>query len=669
MVDAIWKAVEGLGFDGGVVLEPGAGSGNFIGHAPSNAHMIGVELDPVTAGIAHYLYPDASIRRVVRRHPDARGLRRRRRRQRAVREVRGQRPQVQREAAAQHPQPLHHQVAGADQARRCRRAPHVPLHDGRRGRQGPPRDGEVRRPRHRRPPPRRRAQEGRRHRRHHRPARVPAPRRRPGPGGDQSWIESSKADINGHEIPVNNYFQNNPGQVLGEVTTGRGQFSDHDLVGQGQGESTRSCRRPSPAPCRRAGPATRTTASARPRTSGPSRTGSRRCSTLAAPAAKATSRTRTGSSPSSRTAPSSSTRSRSRRPRSCSGSSRCGTSRRRLLSEEAQHEQDTPRIQQLRKALNDAYDEYVREHGPINRFTWTTRKNPKTGEETQSRLNPQQGAFRKDPSSALVYALEKFDPETGTATKASIMSERVVAPRKPVEHADTPTRPSRSSSTPTATPTSARSPGCSAPTRRRRGNGSAGSSTTTRTTRSGSSPPPSTCRGTSAPSSRAREAAAAGGDRFQANVDALEQVLPKDLLPGEIDGRLGAAWIGHEDVQQFLQEITGDRYLKVKHPGGSLWDVEGGSYGIAARNQYGTDRMPAGKLAQKLLQQKPIEVFDTSSARTPTAGTSGSSTPTPPRPRRRRPPSCRNGSPSGCGRTRSAPSGSPRSTTRSSTPW
>lgn len=61
-VQAIWSAVRELGFDGGMVLEPGCGSGNFIGLAPAEARMVGVELDPVTAGIAAALYPHAEIR-------------------------------------------------------------------------------------------------------------------------------------------------------------------------------------------------------------------------------------------------------------------------------------------------------------------------------------------------------------------------------------------------------------------------------------------------------------------------------------------------------------------------------------------------------------------------------------------------------------------------------
>ena len=62
VVQAVWSAVTDLGFAGGRVLEPGCGSGNFIGFAPPGCAITGVELDPVTASIAAALYPEATIR-------------------------------------------------------------------------------------------------------------------------------------------------------------------------------------------------------------------------------------------------------------------------------------------------------------------------------------------------------------------------------------------------------------------------------------------------------------------------------------------------------------------------------------------------------------------------------------------------------------------------------
>jgi SAM-dependent methyltransferase len=61
-VAAMWQGLVGLGFTEGTVLEPGCGSGTFISLAPPGAHMLGVELDPITAAITRHLNPTADIR-------------------------------------------------------------------------------------------------------------------------------------------------------------------------------------------------------------------------------------------------------------------------------------------------------------------------------------------------------------------------------------------------------------------------------------------------------------------------------------------------------------------------------------------------------------------------------------------------------------------------------
>ncbi|MCD7053120.1 DEAD/DEAH box helicase family protein [Rhodococcus sp. BH2-1] len=60
---AMWRAVERAGLpEGARVLEPGCGSGHFLGSAPEGVRMVGVELDPITAQIAHHLYPGHQVR-------------------------------------------------------------------------------------------------------------------------------------------------------------------------------------------------------------------------------------------------------------------------------------------------------------------------------------------------------------------------------------------------------------------------------------------------------------------------------------------------------------------------------------------------------------------------------------------------------------------------------
>lgn len=65
VVDAMWSAVERLGFTHGRVLEPSLGTGNFFGRMPASVRAAtqrtGVELDAITGRIARLLYPTSNI--------------------------------------------------------------------------------------------------------------------------------------------------------------------------------------------------------------------------------------------------------------------------------------------------------------------------------------------------------------------------------------------------------------------------------------------------------------------------------------------------------------------------------------------------------------------------------------------------------------------------------
>lgn len=64
IVAHIYKAIAGLGFTHGKILEPGCGSGNFFGVLPdamAKSKLYGVEIDSLTARIARQLYPNAKI--------------------------------------------------------------------------------------------------------------------------------------------------------------------------------------------------------------------------------------------------------------------------------------------------------------------------------------------------------------------------------------------------------------------------------------------------------------------------------------------------------------------------------------------------------------------------------------------------------------------------------
>jgi len=66
IIRAMWDAARILGFTGGQILEPGCGSGLFMGLRPdtlsSDTVFVGIENDPVTARVASALYPNQAIR-------------------------------------------------------------------------------------------------------------------------------------------------------------------------------------------------------------------------------------------------------------------------------------------------------------------------------------------------------------------------------------------------------------------------------------------------------------------------------------------------------------------------------------------------------------------------------------------------------------------------------
>lgn len=67
VIDSIYQALDQLGFNNDnyqkEIFEPSLGTGKFIAHAPSdkNYRFIGIELDPISANISQFLYPNQVI--------------------------------------------------------------------------------------------------------------------------------------------------------------------------------------------------------------------------------------------------------------------------------------------------------------------------------------------------------------------------------------------------------------------------------------------------------------------------------------------------------------------------------------------------------------------------------------------------------------------------------
>ena len=57
----------------------------------------------------------------------------------------------------------------------------------------------------------------------------------------------------------------------------------------------------------------------------------------------------------------------------------------------------------------------------------------------------------------------------------------------------------------------------------------------------------------------------AAGPQFARNAEALADVQPEDVLPGDIDANLGSAWIPASDIQAFAADLFKVAPCSVRH--------------------------------------------------------------------------------------------------------
>ncbi|MDO8277274.1 MAG: DEAD/DEAH box helicase family protein, partial [Burkholderiaceae bacterium] len=113
-------------------------------------------------------------------------------------------------------------------------------------------------------------------------------------------------------------------------------------------------------------------------------------------------------------------------------------------------------------------------------------------------------------------------------------------------------------------------------------------------------------------------AAMAAGKKFEANVAALQQVLPKDLGPGEVEVRLGAPWVPIDVIEQFADElIEADKgTVQVMYDAQSAsWSVKTSTYrpeyagkSVLNKGQWGTAKRCAVVLIEAALNLTPPKI-------------------------------------------------------------
>ncbi|CAM3854178.1 N-6 DNA Methylase [[Clostridium] scindens ATCC 35704] len=115
------------------------------------------------------------------------------------------------------------------------------------------------------------------------------------------------------------------------------------------------------------------------------------------------------------------------------------------------------------------------------------------------------------------------------------------------------------------------------------------------------------------------QAAAKEDPAYEINVEALKQVIPKDLSAAEISVRLGTTWIPQEDIQRFVMELlTPSSYaagrIRVRYtPMNGDWFIENKSsdFGnVKADSTYGTKRASAYRIIEDTLNLRDTRIFD-----------------------------------------------------------
>lgn len=304
-----------------------------------------------------------------------------------------------------------------------------------------------------------------------------------------------------------------------------------------------------------------------------------------------------------------------------------------LVRLEANHSLPDTAIEPVRADVRAAYEEYVKRHGPLNRYTQRPAGiDPETEMMTWTRRFPTMQGFRHDPDAPLVFALEMFDDQDeGDADEDDAGSRARPAPIQSARQNVPPVRRSVAAGPEQALawcldekagrvdlPYIAALLQRAVPADPGDERDAALASVadllgdkvlldpTTRVWLTAEEYLSGDVRG----KHRAAQTAAKHDGQFARNVAALAEVLPKWLGPEEITTNINAPWISPADVKTFIGEIVG--YDAVVKRAGPRWEVQAQGAlrnSVAASAQWGTPDVDAFTLVQLALNGKTPVVY------------------------------------------------------------
>ena len=279
----------------------------------------------------------------------------------------------------------------------------------------------------------------------------------------------------------------------------------------------------------------------------------------------------------------------------------------RMLLEMQTEDYPDSEIKSEQEKLNRLYDEFTKKYGLIN-----------------SRANV--SAFSQDSSYSLLSALEVLDDNGELERKADLFTKRTIKPHTPVTSVDTASEALAVSMGEKATVDMAYMCALTGKTEQEIFADLKGVIFLNPLYGYGDSSEPKYLMADEYLSGNVREKLALARksaelypEDYTVNVEALEKVQPKDLSASEIFVQLGSTWVPEEIVQQFMFEFLDTprwAYWNIKvhySKFTSEWNVEGKSYdrgNVKANSTYGTPRINAYRIIEETLNLKDVRIYD-----------------------------------------------------------
>jgi N12 class adenine-specific DNA methylase len=259
--------------------------------------------------------------------------------------------------------------------------------------------------------------------------------------------------------------------------------------------------------------------------------------------------------------------------------------------------EDAPeeRITEARKLLNNIYDSFVARYGAIS-----NRENSR--------------AFASDPDLPLLLSLEIYDADTKHARKTAIFERRTLQQHRHAEHVETAAEALAISLNETGRihwPLMEKLTGHSSRHLQRELD-----SLIYRNPEGEWEAADRYLSGDVRAKLKTAEAAAGLDPSYRRNVEALKEVQPVDLLPGDISARLGSSWIPASDVGKFVSELLDvmESAVTVSHSGViATWALTLEIYAksnVSNTMAWGTPRALASDLIDDSLNGRTPTIYD-----------------------------------------------------------